>query len=126
MEQDAQAPPGSLQPSRTLEFKAGQDEERLDRFLQRKIPESSRAHLQHLIRKGLVSVEDRRGKQSDRLKAGARVLVQWELPEAPSLRPESRDVKLLYSDEDLVVVDKPAGVVVHPAPGAKSGTLVNA
>jgi 23S rRNA pseudouridine1911/1915/1917 synthase len=99
---------------------------RLDRFLASVLPEHSRSQIQRLIREGLVRVAGREAKANQLVKTGQAIGV--ELPEAvdPAPRPEALPLPILYQDQDLLVVDKPAGMVVHPAAGHASGTLVNA
>ena len=86
----------------------------------------SRSHLQKLIEEGAVKVDGRVAKANLRLKTGASI--ELDVPElkdaAPA--PENLDLPIVYEDPDVVVVDKPAGMVVHPAAGHDSGTLVNA
>jgi 23S rRNA pseudouridine1911/1915/1917 synthase len=86
----------------------------------------SRNHAATLIAGGRVLVGDRREKASYRLRAGEAVRV--EIPPAPGreVAPEAIPLSIAYEDDDVLVVDKPAGMVVHPAPGNWSGTLVNA
>jgi len=100
---------------------------RLDVFLA-KIAELrlSRSQVQQLIRDGRVRVDGRPAKPSLRLAAGAEVEVILPPPAPPDLRPEAMPLNIVYEDEHLVVLDKPAGLVVHPAPGHPGGTLVNA
>ncbi|HET9476354.1 MAG TPA: RluA family pseudouridine synthase [Dehalococcoidia bacterium] len=112
---------------RTVELVADRGGERLDVFVARRLPELSRSHAQRLILDGLVSVDARQMKASERVEAGAKVTVQIPPPEpAPGLEPEAIPITVLYQDFDLMVVDKPAGLTVHPAPGHPTGTLVNA
>ena len=86
----------------------------------------SRAHAQRLISDGRARVEGRRARASDRLRGGERISV--ELSDAPdaSLVPEAIPLRIAYEDEAMLIVDKPAGLVVHPSAGHASGTLVNA
>lgn len=86
----------------------------------------SRSQLQKVIEDGGVTVDGRPGKANQRVKAGATIVV--DIPEAVAATPEPEDLALpiLYQDSDILVVDKPAGMVVHPAAGHDSGTLVNA
>ncbi|MFQ5541736.1 MAG: RluA family pseudouridine synthase, partial [Candidatus Binatia bacterium] len=86
----------------------------------------SRSSIQRLIAKGLVTVNGRRTKASVRLKLSDRIEVQWLPPVDTALEPEAIPLHVLYEDEDLVVVNKPPGMVVHPAAGNFRGTLVNA
>jgi 23S rRNA pseudouridine1911/1915/1917 synthase len=86
----------------------------------------SRAHAQRLIGDGRALVDGRRGRASDRLRGGERITVELSAPPDTSLRPESIPLRLAYEDEATLIVDKPAGLVVHPSAGHTSGTLVNA
>ena len=99
---------------------------RLDAFLASHFPDFSRVHLRRVITAGGVSVDGQGGKPAYRLKPGQRVqIVLPEIPrEAPS--PENIPIDILYEDELLVAVNKPPGMVVHPARGHWSGTLASA
>ena len=114
--------------SETQEFlvPAAAHGERLDVFLTRQMPEWSRSQIQRLIRSGLVWVGARKAaKAGETIEGGTRVTVQAERPELQAL-PEAVPLAIVYEDEDLVVIDKPAGMVVHVGAGVRSGTLVNA
>ncbi len=101
--------------------------ERLDKFLVSRLPEYSRSRLQQLIRDGWVNVNDRPAKKAGLLlEAGDRVTVTLPPPEPSALTPEPIPLEIIYEDENLLVVNKPAGMVVHPAAGHFSGTLVHA
>jgi 23S rRNA pseudouridine1911/1915/1917 synthase len=106
-------------------FTAGADEagERLDQALARRALAPSRAAAQRLADAGLVSVDGRARPKSHRLAAGERVEVSAAAP-APEAAPAPFEVA--YEDEHLIVVEKPAGVVVHPGAGVRSGTLAQA
>ena len=101
--------------------------ERIDRWLAAKIPELSRSRIQALIKEGAVS-SDRRtiGEARERVKPGT--VYRIDVPEAQDPVPKGEDIDLqvVFEDDHLIVIDKPAGLVVHPAPGHDSGTLVNA
>ncbi|MCI0489599.1 MAG: RluA family pseudouridine synthase [Blastocatellia bacterium] len=99
---------------------------RLDAFLASRLNEISRTRVQRAIEDGDVLVNDRAVKASYRLKTGDRIEI--DLPEPPplDLLPEAIPLKILYEDSDLLVVDKPARLVVHPGAGIESGTLANA
>jgi 23S rRNA pseudouridine1911/1915/1917 synthase len=101
--------------------------ERLDKALVTLAPEFSRSHLQQLIEHGHVQVDGQVARTaSRRLRAGQRL--QLELvptDESRAFRPEAMVLQVLFEDEHLLVLDKPAGLVVHPAPGHWSGTLLN-
>ena len=100
--------------------------QRLDRFLTAFLGSHSRSQLQKLIADGCVTVAGRTAKANLQLRDGD--LVRVQLPDAApsSVGSEALPVDILYQDEDLAVVNKPAGMVVHPAAGHSSGTLVNA
>jgi 23S rRNA pseudouridine1911/1915/1917 synthase len=100
--------------------------ERLDRWLARAMPDLSRARLQALIAGGDVLVDGHRARPSLRLKAGQAILVRVPAPQAPAPQPEDIPIAVVYEDRHLLVVDKPAGLAVHPGAGRASGTLVNA
>ena len=86
----------------------------------------SRAHAQRLIGDGRALVEGRRRRASDRLAGGEKVTVELSAPPDTSLEPESIPLAVAYEDDGMLIVDKPAGLVVHPAAGHGGGTLVNA
>jgi 23S rRNA pseudouridine1911/1915/1917 synthase len=109
-----------------LEVAADQAGERLDRYLASVLPGHSRSQVQRLIEQGHVRVEGREVRANLLIKAGDRIAVVVPAPSPAT--PEAEDIPLtvLYEDADLIVIDKPAGMVVHPAAGHASGTLVNA
>ena len=86
----------------------------------------SRAHAQRLIGDGRALVDGGRRRSSDRLAGGERLTVELSAPADPSLLPESIPLRIAYEDDDMLIVDKPAGLVVHPSAGHGGGTLVNA
>jgi 23S rRNA pseudouridine1911/1915/1917 synthase len=99
---------------------------RLDRFVGESCPGLSRTRAQKLIADGFITVNGERIKAGQKLVAGDRVAVVIP-PEPPSpLSPEEIPLGVIYEDDDLLVVDKPAGLAVHPAPGHPGRTLVNA
>jgi 23S rRNA pseudouridine1911/1915/1917 synthase len=100
--------------------------DRLDRFLAGHLPQLTRSRLQALIRDGLVLVNGRPGKPALRLKVGDVVEVEVPPPQPVALIPEALPLEVVYQDADLLVVDKPAGLPVHPGPGHPQHTLVNA
>ncbi len=99
---------------------------RLDRFLVSVLAEHSRSQIQRLIKDGHVQVGGRPAKANQPVKTGQLVAVHAPAPIDPAPRPEPLPLPILYQDADLIVVDKPAGMVVHPAAGHEGGTLVNA
>jgi 23S rRNA pseudouridine1911/1915/1917 synthase len=86
----------------------------------------SRAHAQRLLGDGRALVDGRARRASDRLAGGERLRVVLSAPPDPTLIPESIPIDVVYEDGDLLVVDKPAGMVVHPSAGHPTGTLVHA
>ena len=105
----------------------GESAERLDKFLVSRLPEFSRARLQGLIADGFVLVNGEPAKKSGQmLEAGAAVEVRIPPPVPSGLIPENIPLDIIFENNDLLVVDKPAGMVVHPAAGHDSGTLVHA
>ena len=100
--------------------------ERIDKFLSCRLEEVSRSYIQKLIKEGHVSVNGKPVKANYKLGAGDKISV--EIPEAkePDILPEDIPLDILYEDQDILVVNKPKGMVVHPAAGHYSGTLVNA
>ncbi|MBN2427346.1 MAG: RluA family pseudouridine synthase [Deltaproteobacteria bacterium] len=107
-------------------FEAGRPPERLDCFLAACLPEISRSQIKKLIENQLVRINGQPAKAGEKLKGGETLTVTIPAPVAAVAVPESLPLKILYEDSHLVVIDKPAGMVVHPAPGHPSGTLVNA
>jgi 23S rRNA pseudouridine1911/1915/1917 synthase len=100
--------------------------ERLDRFLARALPDVSRSQVQHLIRDGLVDLGDEAPKPGTPVKLGSKVVVRIPLSPSGKVVPQSIPLDVIYEDDDLLVVNKPAGMVVHPSHGHSQGTLVNA
>lgn len=99
---------------------------RLDRFLTSVLPDHSRSQIQRLIKEGAVRVGGGDAKPNQPVKTGQIVTLEIPEPLDPVPRAEQLPLPILYQDRDIVVVDKPAGMVVHPAAGHASGTLVNA
>jgi 23S rRNA pseudouridine1911/1915/1917 synthase len=106
---------------------AGEKAERLDKFLVTCLPEFSRARLQGLIEDGFVSVNGTAAKKSGQtIEPGSEVEVRVPPPVPGKLVGEDIPLDIIFENDDLIVVNKPAGMVVHPAAGHASGTLVNA
>ena len=99
---------------------------RLDVFIAERLPECSRSLAGHLITTERFKVNGQARKPSYRLRAGDVVCGRLPAPQPCGFQPEPIPLSLLYEDADIIVIDKPAGLVVHPAPGHRSGTLVNA
>jgi 23S rRNA pseudouridine1911/1915/1917 synthase len=132
-DQAASGPAGESAPAgepevETLTFEAAFEDAgaRLDAFLAARIEGLSRTAIKRLADDGDVLVEGKPAKPSYKLRSGERVEVELPAPPAVDLTPEEIPLDILFEDEDVVVVNKPPGLVVHPAAGARSGTLANA
>lgn len=99
---------------------------RLDKLLAKELEGMSRSAIQNLIAGGFVTAGGRALSKSAKLSAGQTVTVLLPRPEEPDILPEDIPLDIAYEDGDLLVVNKPKGMVVHPAPGNPNGTLVNA
>lgn len=112
---------------RALQIDLAQHAQRLDRALAEKIPEFSRSYLQQLLALGAVSLNGLVvTKSAQRIKVGDRVRVEMRPTlQSQAFRPESMCIDVVHEDENLLVINKPAGLVVHPAPGNWTGTLLN-
>jgi 23S rRNA pseudouridine1911/1915/1917 synthase len=113
---------------RTARFEVRPDAagERLDAFIAAALSDLSRSRAVKLIADGHVRLNGEAARKSERVEAGDVVEVEVPPPTSSSVEPEPIPLELVHEDEDLVVLVKPAGLVVHPAPGHRSGTLVNA
>ena len=100
--------------------------ERLDRVLASLLPGESRASLQRLMRDGRVRILGRPARPSYTVRGGERIEIEIPPPRPSHLEPEALPLVILYEDTDLLVLDKPAGLPVHPGAGARRTTLVNA
>ncbi len=109
-----------------LHLTAVQSGERIDRFLSGDLEGLSRSYIQKLLKEGGITVNGKAVKSNYKLNAGDVILVQIPDPEPMDILPEDIPLDILYEDEDILVVNKPKGMVVHPSPGHYSHTLVNA
>ena len=98
---------------------------RLDKFLSGELPELSRSRIQKLLSQGNITRNGQTAKNSEKVVEGDHLMITLPPPEPLDIRPENIPLEIVYEDEDLLVVNKPRGMVVHPAPGHYSGTLVN-
>ncbi len=114
------------QPTRRTDLVADEAGERLDVFVARRIAGLTRARVQRLIAAGNVAVAGHRARASLRLEAGQRVTVDVPPPSDGAAAPEAIPLDVLYEDGDLLAVNKPPGMTVHPSPGHATATLVNA
>ncbi len=99
--------------------------ERLDAFLARSVPDLSRSAAQKLIEDGLVTRNGKPGKKNDKLNPVDAVSYEIPAPKAVDIAPREIPLDIVYEDEDLLVINKPKGLVVHPAAGHQDDTLVN-
>ena len=99
---------------------------RIDSFLAEKLESFSRSYIQDLIKKGRATVNEKQIKSNYRLREGDIVIMNIPKPEPLEILPENIPIDILYEDEDVILVNKPKGMVVHPAAGHYGGTLVNA
>lgn len=109
-----------------LEVAPDADADRLDRFVTDRLPDTSRSFVQRLIEAGDVLVNGEPPRPSQRVSAGDQIEVRVPRPTEPAeITPAHIPVPIVFEDDDVIVFDKPAGLVVHPAPGHEHGTLVN-
>ncbi len=112
--------------TRTVEVDSEYDGTRLDNFLTAVLPDQSRSQVQRLIKDGRVTGAGEGLKPSTAVRAGQRYSIEVPAPTKARPEPETLPLRILFEDPDVVVLEKPAGMVVHPAAGHTSGTLVNA
>jgi 23S rRNA pseudouridine1911/1915/1917 synthase len=112
--------------SQKIELIASKDGSRLDSYVAAQCPQLSRSHVQRLIDDGLVTVNGHASKSGYKLREGDLVAVEVPLPQPIAPQPENIPLSIVYEDDDVIVIDKPAGLTVHPAPGHAEHTLVNA
>jgi len=112
--------------NRTVQVEPEQDGARLDAFLTSLLPEHSRSQVQRLIKDGHVQGPAAGLRPSTAVRAGQTYSIEVPAPVAVAPQPEPLPLRIVFEDPDIVVLDKPAGMVVHPAAGHSSGTLVNA
>jgi len=100
--------------------------ERLDAFLSRSVEDLTRSAAQKLLEKGAVTAAGRPAKKNDKTTPGMTVTVELPDPQPVDVVPQNIPLDVVYEDGDVIVINKPVGMVVHPAPGHPDGTLVNA
>ena len=111
---------------RIILVESDHDGARLDNFLTALLPDQSRSQLQRLIKDGRVTGPARGLRPSTQVRAGQTFTIDIPPPEPTAVAPEALPLRIVYEDDDVVVLDKPAGMVVHPGAGHRTGTLVNA
>ncbi|MEO1857836.1 MAG: RluA family pseudouridine synthase [Rubritalea sp.] len=99
---------------------------RLDVFLSTQLPELSRARIQSLLKSGDILVNGQKAKAKNSTQVGDSILVNIPEPKSDTAEPEDIPIEVIYEDEDLIAINKTSGLVVHPAAGNATGTLVNA
>ena len=109
-----------------LKLTVDREGERADAFLARSLPELTRSACQKLLEKGLILRDGKPLRKNDRLSPGQELEVTLPDPEPLDVVPQNIPLDVVYEDGDVIVVNKPVGLVVHPAPGHPDGTLVNA
>ena len=109
-----------------LDLTADREGERLDAFLARSVPDLTRSAAQRLLERGAVTLRGRAAKKNDKTRLGDSLTVCLPAPQPVDLVPQDIPLDVIYEDDDVIVVNKPVGLVVHPAPGHPDGTLVNA
>lgn len=100
--------------------------ERIDKYLSEQLEDMTRSHIQKLIKGNMVRVNGMAVKSNFKLSASDQIEVEIPELKEPDILPENIPLDILYEDQDILVVNKPKGMVVHPAPGHYTGTLVNA
>ena len=111
----------------TVEFELLKDlDKRLDRYLVDRVPFLSRTQIQRLIEEEAITVNGRVPKSSTKLRKGDKIVATLPPPPSGAIAPEDIPLEVIYEDDAIIVVNKPAGLIVHPARSHKSGTLVNA
>ncbi len=110
----------------TMEIPAGHAGLRLDRALAQLLPEFSRSQLQHWIAAGQVRVDGKTPRKRDTVRGGERVELRVPAPAPPDARPQAIALDVVHEDADILVINKPPGLVVHPGAGHREGTLLNA
>lgn len=99
---------------------------RLDKYLSGLFPDYSRTHIQKLIDEGFIKVDGRQAKSGRKLEVGDEIQLNIPQPQPGQIAPEAVPLKIEYENDDLLVIDKPAGLTTHPSPGRTTNTLINA
>ncbi|HCQ38568.1 MAG TPA: RluA family pseudouridine synthase, partial [Verrucomicrobiales bacterium] len=107
----------------TVETSSG---ERLDLFLVRELPDLSRSRIQNLLKQGHILVNGAKARPKTSVNSGDSITINLPEPTPAEIIPQEIPLDILHDDRDLIVINKPPGLVVHPAPGNPDGTLVNA
>ena len=106
-------------------FEVENENKRIDAYLSEKLEDTSRVAIQRLITNGKVLVNGKTIKASYKVQAGDKIQVEEEIPVEVSLKAQEIPLDIIYEDNDIIVINKPKGMVVHPANGNYTGTVVN-
>lgn len=109
----------------TYIVKEGEEGNRIDSYLSKKDDRFSRVAIQRLIDDGKILVNNKKIKSSYKVQKDDKITIEQEKPKESQLRPQNIPIEIIYEDKDIIVVNKPKGMVVHPANGNPDGTLVN-
>lgn len=109
-----------------IQITVNDNPERTDKYLSSRLPELTRSHIQKLMKDGQVLVNKLPVKANYKLNMGDEIIITIPEPKEPDIVPENIPLDILYEDNDILIINKPKNMVVHPAPGHYSGTLVNA
>ena len=109
-----------------LQLTAEKSGERIDKFLGGNLEGLSRSYIQKLLKEGNITVDSKAVKANYKLSEGDQIEILIPDPEVLDVLPEDIPLDILYEDDDILIVNKPKGMVVHPAPGHPNHTLVNA
>lgn len=112
--------------SKSIFLQVQHHSDRVDRYLSQELPELSRSRIQQLIEQGNIQVNGSCVSKKATLQPGDCIAIEIPAAKPLALQPEDIPLDILYEDDSLLIVNKPAGLVVHPAPGHQEGTLVNA
>ena len=115
-----------MMTERIIRLLAAEGGQRVDKYIVKETPDLSRSVVQRLIKEGRVTVGGEATKPSYQVEAGDEIVVRVPPPEPMEVKPEAIPLDIVYEDDDIIVVNKSAGMVVHPAYGHRTGTLVNA
>jgi 23S rRNA pseudouridine1911/1915/1917 synthase len=117
-----------MEQEQTLEFIVAEENNgtRIDKYLSEIQSEISRNYIQRLIEDGKVSMNDKLVKANSKVKTGSNVIITLPEPKEAEIVPENLPIDIIYEDKDIIIINKQKGLVVHPAAGHASGTLVNA
>ncbi len=111
---------------KTLVFTAETNAPRLDKYLVTLVPSRTRSFFRHLIKEGGVLVDGKAAEAADKVKPGNIITIHLPAPQPIEAAAQDIPLDIVYEDSDILIVDKPKGMVTHPAPGSRDGTLVNA